>query len=301
MTWREYREKSGDKFGVFLRVGKEEGSNLPSTEKMEDYRKGQVRRRQRTLRRQRARLRKSGALPAESDRPADGYEEHAAQLGKLSDEFATQIRVHPRYKLARTEQQVKEAFSSALPSNDDPTPSTDLRIKEGKKDDPQELAFRVQTMRSSKLGIEFGQENGRQVLFELGGLDESAAPKREPGDGRKDSKKNMLRSVTNVELRKAFRHDKGDKSLRFFRDGGAVAAPWVREKLWFDYLEKRAKKHNVDRPQYANKLPDEGKASRKTRKKRRRALRQWFRDRNEEINKAKEARFSGADAIGGEK
>lgn len=146
-----------------------------------------------------------------------------------------------------------------------------VRIKERfiEKPDTAKSLFRYQTSISCKNGIDFGQINGNQILFELGNpskddarqvirpgkepdsdhFDPSAAAKRVLADGRKSDDGNTYRSITNVELRKAFRGDMSDDSLKFFSSGKSVPAPWDRaspsQSEWTQYAKDRIDKNEA--------------------------------------------------------
>jgi hypothetical protein len=95
--------------------------------------------------------------------------------------------------------------------------------------------------------VEYGQLEGRKVLFELAGLDTASAASK-ANVGRQDSSgRAQLRSITNSELRKAFRHDVSDASLQFYKEGQRVKAPWESGEpdrpAWTRYMGKRLDKY----------------------------------------------------------
>lgn len=134
------------------------------------------------------------------------------------------------------------------------------------KGDPKkegEVMFRHQTAIACKYGLQFGFEHGR-ILFELGSPDPSAknhfdpnvAPEKRTDDGRASQSTGVqLRSITNVELRSAFRNDPGDDRLQFFSGGQKTAAPWDNDTThrWADYawdrIDKYAKRGVLSEPQ----------------------------------------------------
>ncbi len=116
-----------------------------------------------------------------------------------------------------------------------------------------QVMFRHQTAISCKYGLQFGQEHGR-ILFELGSQDPNAPNRFDPNvaaekrtdDGRASSSGHQLRSITNVELRTAFRHDGGEDRLQFFREGTKTQAPWDGANVdtrWADYAWDRVDKY----------------------------------------------------------
>lgn len=133
-----------------------------------------------------------------------------------------------------------------------------MAVKENMPDpqgDPKkegEVMFRHQTAIACKYGLQFGFDNGR-ILFELGSSDPSAknhfdphrAAEKQAGDGRASQSTGVqLRSITNVELRTAFRHDPGDDRLQFFSGGQKTTAPWDGDHgKWKDYAWDRVDKY----------------------------------------------------------
>lgn len=143
--------------------------------------------------------------------------------------FQHGLFAHPRYSPFRTRSQNVHEL-----------------MKKEMLQDPVKAQFRSQTIRACKFGIEYGQLEGRQVMFELGGMHTpDAANKAQVG--RQASAGGQLRSITNAELRKAFRHDVSDESLQFYRDGKKVDAPWGQRgpeaEHWGAYLKQRMEKH----------------------------------------------------------
>lgn len=122
----------------------------------------------------------------------------------------------------------------------------DLMKKEG-MDDPVKAQFRCQTIRACKFGIEYGQLEGRQVMFELGGLHSPDAASKANVGRQASGGGAQLRSITNAELRKAFRHDVSDQSLQFYRGGDKAEAPWSKLNpegaAWASYMQKRVAKY----------------------------------------------------------
>jgi len=143
--------------------------------------------------------------------------------------YQESLLAHPQYSLLRTLRQ------DAL----------ELQKKE-RCEDADKARFRSQTIRACKFGIEYGQSEGRVILFELGGLVTKDAVLKK-NVGRKSSSGEQLRSVTNAELRKAFRYDMSDDSMCFYRNAKKTVAPWTQTftevQAWLDYLGRRIEKY----------------------------------------------------------
>jgi len=116
-----------------------------------------------------------------------------------------------------------------------------------------EVMFRHQTAIACKYGLQFGFEKGK-ILFEVGSSDPSAknyfnadrAAEKVAGDGRASQSTGVqLRSITNVELRSAFRNDPGDDRLQFFSGGEKTKAPWddATKTMWANYAWDRVDKY----------------------------------------------------------
>ncbi len=233
-TWREYPSRGAKVSGIFRDFDRRDVSaRMPTAGMRETFR-------------QRAVAERAVSVPPGSSASMGNADE-------LSAEFAAGLFAHPDYSPDRTVGQLRNQQSFLS-----------LRAKEGKlkengvpipaeQDNGRDLAFRIQTMRSSKYGIEFGQKPGRQILFEMSGMDTNAAADEKlpvrtlPVTGRSDSDGNQLRSITNAELRKAFRHDVSDESLSFFESGNTAEAPWLNSKsdVWKSYLRERWKKYGI--------------------------------------------------------
>lgn len=117
-----------------------------------------------------------------------------------------------------------------------------------------QVMFRHQTALACKYGLDFGQQPGKKILFELGSqtqgdpnyFDPHRAPEKRSDDGRgSQSTGGTLRSITNVELRKAFRTDQGEDHLSFFSGGQKTQAPWDSNQdwRWSKYAWDRVEKH----------------------------------------------------------
>lgn len=220
LTWREFPERGKNHFGPFG----EHGKDLPDD----------------TLR---ARL--NAFRMQESD-------EQNLSLPQRSwvKKFQDDLLEHPSYSPFRTRRDVTQ-----------PQKAKELMEKEGLGPPAnasalqleialQKTQFRSQTIRACKFGIEFGQLQGRSVQFELGGMETANIGKGKVGRFSSSSNGSpgvQLRSITNAELRKAFRSDRSDESLRFYRDGKAVSAPWGQQgaesQAWKDYSEHRLQKY----------------------------------------------------------
>jgi hypothetical protein len=132
-----------------------------------------------------------------------------------------------------------------------------------------QVMFRHQTALACKYGLAFGQQNGK-ILFELGSqsqgdpnyFDPHRAPEKRADDGRgSQSTGGTLRSITNVELRKAFRTDQGEDHLSFFSGGQKTQAPWDSNQdwRWSKYAWDRVEKHTSQ----GHLTPEQGEALKK--------------------------------------
>ncbi len=156
-----------------------------------------------------------------------------------------------------------------------------------------QVMFRHQTALACKFGIDFGQQYGK-ILFELGSkppgdkehFDPHRAPEKRVDDGRGSQSSGVtLRSITNVELRKAFRTDQGDDHLSFFSGGQKTQAPWDSNPNagWSKYAWDRIDKHTVQ----GHLTPEQGDALKntlETAKANGTLGRETFRSINSEIN-----------------
>lgn len=183
-------------------------------------------------------------------------------------DFQTQLLQHPRYSPLATREE-------------DPI----AHMKKEGISDPTKALFRAQTIRACKFGIEYGQMAGGRVMFELGGMHTPDAASKK-SVGRKSSTGEQLRSITNAELRKAFRSDHSDKSMSFYRDGKRVAAPWASAKSeegqsWMSYATKRAQKYQAH-----GLVPDYHKVSAAVHTS---GLRDGLRELNKQVNTFRDA------------
>jgi hypothetical protein len=144
--------------------------------------------------------------------------------------FQRGLLAHPRYSIFRTRADDVHAL-----------------MKKEAQDTPEKAMFRSQTIRACKFGIEYGQLEGRQVMFELGGMQTADAAGKSQVGRLSSATGKQVRSITNAELRKAFRHDVSDQSLQFYRDGQRADAPWAKKDqegaAWGQYMDKRMAKY----------------------------------------------------------